>query len=79
MHRKMYEHEMRKARTMEQQERNRKEYWEGYKRGLRRSFFGKGFWTTQEHDLYMNLVDDPDHKKGERGRGYRDGYKQGDA
>jgi hypothetical protein len=79
MDRKTYEREMLKARTMEQRQRDRKEYWQGYKRGLRRAFFGKEFGTTGEHNLYMNLEDDPERDRGERGRGYRDGYKRGDT
>jgi hypothetical protein len=79
MDRKTYEREMLKARTMEERQKDRREYWEGYKRGLRRAFFGKDFGTTGEHNLYKNLEDDPDRDRSERGRGYRDGYKLGDT
>jgi len=39
---------------------------------LRRCFFGEDYGTNKEHDLWMSLADDPDKKKAERGRGYRD-------
>jgi len=71
MDRKTYEREMRKARRMEHN-RDRIDYWQGYKRGLRRCFFGEDYGTKQEHDLWMSLADDPDKKKAECGRGYVD-------
>ena len=50
MDRKTYEREMRKARRMEHN-RDRIDYWQGYKRGLRRCFFGEDYGTKKEHDL----------------------------
>jgi len=79
MDRKTYEREMLRARTMEQRQKDRKEYWLGYKRGLRRAFYGKDFGNTQEHNLHLNLANDQDHKTAERGRGYQDGYTRGDT
>jgi hypothetical protein len=76
MDRKTYEREMRKARVMEQS-RDRVHYWQGYKRGLRRCFYGEDHGTKEDHDLWMNLADDSEKKKAERGRGYKDALQLG--
>jgi hypothetical protein len=69
--RKTYEDEMLKARTTEAQG-DRRNYWQGCKRGLRRRFCGENFGTAEEHNLCLSVVDDADRKTAERGKGYRD-------
>lgn len=43
-------------------------FWQGYARGLRRSFHGVIFGTSAEHDLWLSLRD-------ARGAGYEAGYR----
>ncbi len=51
-----------------------KDYWRGYIRGLRRRYHGEKFGTDEEHEQWMNMIDDKDRE--ELGRGYRDGYNK---
>lgn len=51
----------------------RPDYYAGYTRGLRRAHHGDRFGTEAEHELWMSLVDRPDHCSQERGNGYRAG------
>jgi hypothetical protein len=73
MDREKFEHELRKAQTMGKLG-DKTDYWQGYQRGLRRRFHGDTFGTDEEHELWMDLIHDPDLTRAERGRGYRDGY-----
>ena len=72
MDQKTFEHEMHKARAMQRLENP--DYWMGKQRGLRRRYHGENFGTGEEHALWLALMDDTDHSRSERGRGYRDGY-----
>jgi hypothetical protein len=53
----------------------RQNYWLGYRRGLRRAFYGDAFCTEEEHQLWLSLVDRPQWEVAERGRGYHDGLR----
>lgn len=74
MDRKTFEREMMRADTMMDAENNR-DYWMGYKRGLRRKFHGENFGTETEHKLWLSAIESTDKSRRERGRGYNDGYK----
>ena len=50
------------------------DYWMGYQRGLRRRFHGENFGTDEEHEMWMQLYEDSDDVRANRGRGYRDGF-----
>ena len=66
--------EMRRAMAMEKTtDTDRAEYWRGYQRGLRRAYHGKKFGTTEEHTLWLSLVERDDERSKQRGQGYRDG------
>jgi hypothetical protein len=52
-------------------------YWEAFKRGLQRAFFGESAVSTVEHRAWLDLVDRGDPSSCERGAGYRDGYAMG--
>ena len=73
MERSEFEHEMMKAEIFIEAG-DRIDYWEGYRRGLRRRYHGENFGTPEEHKLWMSRSDDLDQTRSERGRGYRDGY-----
>ena len=73
MDQRQFEHEMMKARTLGEHG-DKPDYWQGYQRGLRRQYHGDNFGTDEEHELWMDLIHDPDLNRSERGRGYRDGY-----
>jgi hypothetical protein len=51
----------------------RQDYYEGYVRGLYRSYYGETFGTFEEHRRWLALLFDDDPAQAERGRGYRDG------
>ena len=50
-------------------------YAEGYRRGLRRHYFGERFGTSDEHRKWLELgKHSGDASRVNLGRGYRDGY-----
>ena len=51
------------------------DYWEGYKRGLKRAYHGEHFGTEAEHKLWLSLVDSVNSQDHERGRGYLNGLR----
>lgn len=48
------------------------DYSAGYQRGLRRHYHGDKFGTDAEHNLWLKMGIDGDHRT-ELGKGYRDG------
>jgi hypothetical protein len=52
-------------------------YWQAFKRGLQRAFFGEPVVSTVEHHAWLGLIDNIDPGASERGNGYRDGYAMG--
>jgi hypothetical protein len=54
---------------------DRRGYYEGYMRGLRRFYHGPHFGTLQEHEEWLGLVYDWDEAKADRGRGYQHGLQ----
>jgi hypothetical protein len=69
-----FKSEMRRAEAMRRSaEPERAEYWAGYIRGLRRSYHGEKFGTSEEHTLWLSLTDRQDEACRQRGYGYRDG------
>jgi len=74
MDERTFKNVMAKAKTF-WDERENKDYWRGYIRGLRRCYHGENFGTNEEHEQWMNMIKDEDRK--ELGRGYRDGYNYG--
>ena len=73
MDEQQFKHEMAKAKTFWDKGEN-KDYWRGYIRGLRRRYHGNNFGTDEEHEQWMNMIDDEDREQ--LGRGYRDGYNK---
>jgi hypothetical protein len=73
MDQSIFERLMIKARTMAELG-EKPDYWQGYQRGLRRRYHGEKFGTDEEHELWMNLHEDLDPARADRGRGYRAGY-----
>jgi len=53
----------------------RQGYYEGYTRGLNRSYDGEKFGTFEEHKLWLAFFSDDDPTRAEKGRGYRDGLQ----
>lgn len=49
------------------------EWWQGYKRGLRRAHHGVGFGTATEHQIYLDAAVSDDPMRQARGRGYAAG------
>ena len=74
MTKEIFEYEMGKANTFVYLG-ERVCYWEGYQRGLRRSYYGEVFGSQEDHERWMSFAGD--HKANEfqreRGRGYLDG------
>ena len=54
---------------------DRRGYYEGYLRGLRRFYHGPHFGTLSEHEEWLGLVYEWDETKAGRGRGYQDGLQ----
>ena len=74
MNQKTFEQACIKAATMIAVDAGHAEYWQGYRRGVRRAHFGEQFGTKAEHDLWSSMADEPgDSNRRERGRGYLDG------
>jgi hypothetical protein len=59
-----YEHEIMSAKTMFNVEPDKSDYWRGYILGLMRSHYGENFCTTEVHEQWSHLVDDPDELAG---------------
>lgn len=49
------------------------EWWQGYKRGLRRAHHGDSFGTATEHQLYLDAAASDDPMRQARGKGYAAG------
>lgn len=49
------------------------EWWQGYKRGLRRAHHGDNFGTATEHRLYLDAAGSDDPMRQARGKGYAAG------
>ena len=49
------------------------EWWQGYKRGLRRAHHGDSFGTATEHQLYLDAAASDDPMRRARGKGYAAG------
>jgi hypothetical protein len=52
-------------------------YWQAFKRGLQRAFFGETAVDDIEHRAWLGMIDKEDPAGSERGTGYRDGYAMG--
>lgn len=52
-------------------------YWQAFKRGLQRAFFGEPVVSDIEHRAWLGMIDNSDPASSERGLGYRDGYAMG--
>jgi len=78
MNEQKYHSESRRAEQMKKAEPDKIPYWEGYKRGLQRFFHGDKFGTSEEHELWLSLINRKDDKSKQRGQGYRDGLLYGE-
>ena len=74
-----FEHEMLKARTMQEHTHSGGEYSMGYQRGLRRAFHGDKFGTPEEHKRWLAAVKSNDFYRRQLGQGYRDGLQGQDT
>jgi hypothetical protein len=52
-------------------------YWQAFKRGLQRAFFGEPVVSRVEHHAWLGMIDHAEPAVSERGTGYRDGYAMG--
>jgi len=52
------------------------DYWEGYKLGLKRAFYGETFVCEEEEKRWLIGVEGDNMKDQERGRGYRRALKE---
>ncbi len=77
MDKKTFEHEMGRAKTMQQVEPENQEYWVGYQQGLRRAYHGEKFGAAEEHILWWRAADENDISRQARGKGYRAGFMLG--
>ena len=59
------------AKTFQSVDTDRSEYWQGFQRGLRRSYHGENFGTAEEHENYMNC------RRGEYRFDIQTGYRAG--
>lgn len=73
MKKTLFEHELSKAKTLSQYGKDgEKEFWLGYKLGLRRRYHGEKFRAESDHQKWLSLVDDESNKEARRG--YRSGF-----
>ncbi|MEW5975056.1 MAG: hypothetical protein AB1898_04510 [Acidobacteriota bacterium] len=70
--------EMARAVMLEKRDEN-KDYWNGYKRGLRRAFHGKAWGTEEEHRLLLSMADEQKEPNCSFALGYRDGFHTGNS
>ena len=49
------------------------DYWQGYRKGLSRQYFGEEFSTEEEHWTWVKKAKSSDKSISEQGRGYLDG------
>jgi hypothetical protein len=75
MTREQYDHEMRRAKIIRQENPDKAEYYAGYMRGLRIAYNGGSFGVDTEHTRWMNLIYNTNSKQRDRGLGYRDGLQ----
>jgi hypothetical protein len=73
-----FKREMLKAETLACGD-GRQNYWLGYRRGLRRWFYGNAYSNDADHSTWMAMVNHPDATRREIGRGYWDGFNFGRA
>lgn len=77
MDKKIFEHEMNRAKTMEQVEPENQDYWIGYQRGLNRACHGEKYGTDEDNRLWWAAAEDEDVSQQARGRGYWAGFLLG--
>lgn len=70
-----YKHELTCAEAMGRLERPA--YWQAFKRGLQRAFFGEPVVSRVEHHAWLGMAEHVDPAVRERGSGYKDGYAMG--
>jgi hypothetical protein len=75
MTREQFDHEMRRARTISQENPDKAAYYSGYMRGLRIAYNGGSFGVDRDHNRWMNLIYETNTKQHDRGLGYRDGLQ----
>jgi hypothetical protein len=75
MNQQEFESEIGKAKTFQQLEPKKQDFWAGYQRGLRRGYHGEKFGSQEEHDKWWSLVDDDIDSRVEQGQGYRAGFR----
>jgi hypothetical protein len=73
MDERTFERERSRADLMAKTDTDRAEYWLGFRRGLRRAYYGKVFGSDAEHAWWLAMADSIDRYHAECGRGYRDG------
>ena len=61
------------AKTFQEVDPDRADFWRGFQRGLRRLYHGEKFGTLQEHEQWLNCRD------GEYRKQLQDGYRTGFA
>jgi len=75
----IYQREILRAEKMAQSALDLAEYWYGYRSGLLRAFFGRGFGAELDIETNRSLERSEDPRLAARGRGYVDGLAFGSA
>jgi len=72
MEKQQFQSLMTMAKTFQEIEPDRSDFWRGFQRGLRRLYHGENFGTETEHQQWMNCADGDYRKQSQDG--YRAGY-----
>jgi|APSaa5957512622_1039677.scaffolds.fasta_scaffold88290_2 hypothetical protein len=72
MDKKKFQSLARMAKSFQELDSKRSEFWQGFQRGLRRLFHGDNFGTLEEHRKWINCADGEYRKQLQTG--YRAGY-----
>lgn len=75
MTREQFDHEMRWAKTIIQENPDIAAYYAGYMRVLRIAYNGGSIGVDRDHNRWMNFIYDTNAKQRARGLGYRDGLQ----
>lgn len=72
MEKQKFQRLMTMAKSFQEFDTDRADFWRGFQRGLRRLHHGENFGTAAEHDQYMNCADGEYRKQLQTG--YRAGF-----
>ena len=61
------------AKSLQELDPDRSDFWKGFQRGIHRLHHGKKFGTESEHEMYLSCANGGDYRK-QLQTGYRAGY-----